>query len=713
MNFLYKNKITFLIFICSSLLLLGLLGLEFIPITNTQWLHNGSDINQLQSGWHFFKNDSWRFPLGINPNYGGNFSNSIVFSDSIPLFALFFKLLSPILPENFQYLSIWYFLCFFLQLFFSFKIIKEFTQNDNYSLIASLFFSISPIFIYRMGWHPALAGQWILLFALYLGLTKELKKNIFTWIFLICLSSLIHFYFTVIILIVFTFLKIFNFFSKKENLISLLKDFSITLIALILVMYIVGYFEVRTVDTIALGFGSYKLNLLSIFDPTVSAKNETWSWILPDIKMSTEEELEGFNYLGLGQIIGTFVLFILYFINKKNNKLNFLKDDRFKIFLWIALALSLASLSNKISFGNYTLIEIPLNKFIYASLSIIRSSGRLFWLVNYLLIILFIIVIFKSFNLKKSFSILALLFVIQLVDISAGLKNYIKLNNFTKNINVLHDSIWEEITKNNKIIQTTRPVNYNSQLELVSYIYEKYSIKKTNLVKIARVNRSEVAKARYTLYENFRKKKIDSGVIYIVDNIGHLRNLKHIFKNEKVGFFFRDNIWLMLKNNMNNMNSSDLSHFNKIEPKLLKLNIEKKLIYEEIDNYYGFGWSHNFSKEGIWSEGKRSTLLFKIEESLENKILEIICKPYLAVKNKNLNVKIYLNDKYNQSINFDYSEKNKTKKITVLIDHKSIIDNKIVVDFKIENPIAPVEIFESPDSRKLGLLVKSIKLKAI
>ena len=55
----------------------------------------------------------------------------------------------------------------------------------------------------------------------------------------------------------------------------------------------------------------------------------------------------------------------------------------------------------------------------------------------------------------------------------------------------------------------------------------------------------------------------------------------------------------------------------------------------------------------------------------------------------------------------------KQKKITVLIDHKSIIDNKIVVDFKIENPIAPVEIFESPDSRKLGLLVKSIKLKAI
>jgi len=245
----YKNNIFFLFI--SVGLTVALLGVEYIPITKTAWLHNGSDITQLQSGWHFFKNDIWRFPLGINPNYGGNFSNSIVFSDAIPLLALFFKLLSPILPENFQYLSIWYFLCFFLKLFFSFKIIKEFTQNDNYSLIASLFFSISPIFIYRMGWHPALAGQWILLFALYLGLTKEIKKNIFTWIFLICLSSLIHFYFTVIISIVFAFLKIFSFFSKKENLISLIKDFSITLIALTVVMYMVGYFEVRAVDTIA------------------------------------------------------------------------------------------------------------------------------------------------------------------------------------------------------------------------------------------------------------------------------------------------------------------------------------------------------------------------------------------------------------------------------------------------------------------------------
>ena len=46
-------------------------------------------------------------------------------------------------------------------------------------------------------------------------------------------------------------------------------------------MYIVGYFEVRVVDTLAVGFGIYKLNLLSIFDPVISPTKISWSWVLP------------------------------------------------------------------------------------------------------------------------------------------------------------------------------------------------------------------------------------------------------------------------------------------------------------------------------------------------------------------------------------------------------------------------------------------------
>ena len=65
------------------------------------------------------------------------------------------------------------------------------------------------------------------------------------------------------------------------------------------------------VDTLALGFGRDKLNLLSIFDAHNTLNNISWSWFLPDIKLTNGEEGEGFNYLGLGQLMMLIFMFIL------------------------------------------------------------------------------------------------------------------------------------------------------------------------------------------------------------------------------------------------------------------------------------------------------------------------------------------------------------------------------------------------------------------
>jgi len=73
-------------------LFLFLFGIEFINPVNTLWLYTKPDIATAQTGWVFFKNDIWRFPFGSNPNYGHSFGNSIVYSDSIPILAILFKL---------------------------------------------------------------------------------------------------------------------------------------------------------------------------------------------------------------------------------------------------------------------------------------------------------------------------------------------------------------------------------------------------------------------------------------------------------------------------------------------------------------------------------------------------------------------------------------------------------------------------------------------
>ena len=72
-------------------------------------LAQGVDPFKDYVGWMFFRNSPWAFPIGLNPSYGLDFSNSIVFSDSIPLMAFAFKAIRFMLPETFQYLGIWTF----------------------------------------------------------------------------------------------------------------------------------------------------------------------------------------------------------------------------------------------------------------------------------------------------------------------------------------------------------------------------------------------------------------------------------------------------------------------------------------------------------------------------------------------------------------------------------------------------------------------------
>ena len=224
---LFDNKINLLFFFISLLCLVGMQGVENISFQNTKWLHTIEKFNRdpalYQTAWYFFLNDVWRFPLGSNPNYGEELGSSFIFVDAIPILALFFKSLKSFIPGNFQYFSFWFFVCFYFQLFFSFKILKKFTNSTPYSLIGSFFFLFAPIFIYRLQWHAALAAQWVLLFALYLALTQKIDKAKWSWLFLIILSSLISAYYMVIISIIYSTLRIFNLSFDKENFFKLLE----------------------------------------------------------------------------------------------------------------------------------------------------------------------------------------------------------------------------------------------------------------------------------------------------------------------------------------------------------------------------------------------------------------------------------------------------------------------------------------------------------
>ena len=710
-KFFFDNRINILFLFTSLFCIIGVLGIEDISFKSTKWLHGTNDAALHQLGWHFFKNDVWRFPLGTNPNYGDEIGNSIVFSDSIPILALFFKLFKSFIPGNFQYFSFWYLICIYLQLFFSFKILKKFTNSDPHSLIGSLFFLIAPIFIFKVNWHAAVAGHWILLFTLYLVLMKKVDKTKLSWTFIIIFSSLVNYSFTALILVVYFLFRILNLKFNKQNIFEFFKDFVLIFLILISVLYIVGYFEVRPLDVVGVGFGYYKLNLLSIFDPVNSADKISWSWFLPDIKLSLGEELEGFNYLGLGCIMMLIFALILLFNKKYKPKLFSIKNNKeIKFFIIISVFLTLWALTNKISFGSYTLLEIPLNKYIFGILSTAKNTGRYFNIVYYFLLIISIVIIFKCFSKKNSLLIITLFLIVQVVDTSAGIKQRIKLFTPLNKESCIKDHIWNDLFKKYSTVKTTYPISWSQFFGCFSYAIENNNVKKTNIVAFGRMNRKKAAEGRYALYNSFRTKNLAPDTVYLIDQ-AHIVHLKHLFQNKNVGFFYRDSVWAMVMNEKNLMNDNDKLRFNEINFKLLDFDKNTDLNFVKKDSYYSFGWSHNSQKSGIWSEGPISTLLLRTKENYRDLKLEILCKPYLTKKNDSVEFDIFVNDSFNQNIKL--TNKNQGQKIEILTEKKLVKNNEIKVDFNFKNPISPYEVLESPDSRKLGILIKSIKISPI
>ena len=519
-----------------------LLGPNYISPLNSEWLFSG-DLSTYQLGWQFFKLDEWRFPLGINPNYGIYLNNSVVFSDSLPLVAIFFKIFKNFLPSEFQYFSIWILVCVYLQLYFSFKIIYKITNNLLYSAVSSLFFGIATVFIHRSGIHLSLFGQWIILSFFYVELLDKNKfyyKNL-----IILLSTTIHFYFTIILLIIFFIEKVIDYFRNKKLIKSILIQTSIILFSSLFLMYIIGYFSLNLDDGLGWGYGYYNFNLNSFFNPVgqTNISEVIWSNFLAKREFQNGQ-IEGFSYLGVSGFI-FLIIFLFNMFNKRNNIIY----SNIKIFT-ICVIFLILSTSNNIYFDQTSIINIPLNKFFYAVASIIRASGRLIWPIYYLIFIVGIIFIYQNFQKKISLLIILILLLVQIVDISKGLNQYKLGKQYDQKNNQIFvkDKIWKGLSSNYEQIRLLEPQNQSKIYYLLSKTLFEEKFLKTDIVYLARANRQKIIDMKYKIVNLLDIGDLDlfHKTVFISDNINAVRHVFHIYQN-KLNYYFRDDLWIITK----------------------------------------------------------------------------------------------------------------------------------------------------------------------
>ncbi len=695
-----NNKI---ILILSSLIGFSLtiifLGFENLGFTNTSWISQYDTLSDFLA-LKFFIQDPWNFPIGLNSKYG-ELTNSIVFSGAVPFLSFISKLIGDFLPTNFHYFSIWIFLCFTLHIFFSYKIFFFLTKNIRFSSISTLFFLFTPILFQTLEMHLSLGAHWIIIAFIYLEINFYIKNRVFLKTILIVLSSLIHFYFTIMLLIM-NFIFSTSHYLKLRSKKNLIKENLIPLLFLILIMYLVGYFSIPASDSLGFGYGYYKANLLTFFDPSSGGNYQNWSLFLPDIN-NAKGEFEGYGYLGLGIIILFFILFLYIFRNFKNTIQNNYK------YIVLSIIFFLIALSSSLNFAGISIFEIDLPIFLYAPLSVVRSSGRFIWPIYYLLII-FSIYAFYKFKIKYRY--LLIILIIQLIDLSPGIKSIQNLH--SKKIDYeLKNSFWKKIDNNFDKIKTTKIANTSSIFMKISPFMIERNFSETNISRLGRYNRQEASNLRTKLYSNFIEKKIDYKTIYVIDNLDHLRHLKFLYNDSVHGFFYRDDLWVFLPNYKKAINSNDKDNLDKIKYLEIELNKKYEIQFNLNPGILGFGWSHpsygrSVNYNGVWSEGYISSIFFNKNSSTKINSIMLSFENFLTIKDIPLTFDVFINDEYFET--FHLMEK-KDLNINLNTNKFKFLNGVNKIDFKIKNPVTPLSKLESVDGRLLGFLMKMIEFK--
>jgi len=680
------------------------LGKANVNILNINWSLYADSASDLIN-WLSYKNSEWRFPFG-NFATGDLDENSIVYSGSVPILAFICKLFFKNLID-FNIFLIWIFLCFKLQLFFSQLIIYNYTKSLLYSLISSLFFVLSPIFINRLGFHFSLASHWII-FLYFIILIKPSKQSIFFKSALICLSSLIHFYFVMMILMMEFLKNIFVDKIYKNNLLYNIKDYLIILVPLISIMFLFGYFTIPIQDSLGYGFGVYKLNLISLFNPQGSNYNYDFNWsnFLPLYKLNYGEK-EGFSYLGLGYFVLIIIIIIQFF--KKKIKINNYN------YIIIILIITLFSLSNKIDFAQFNLINIELPIYVEGFLSIARASGRFIWPAIYFILFYLIISIYSRF---KSYAklIILLLFLLQLLDISNGLKYYINGESLNKKSYNLQSNVWNLIKKEGYILTSTYLKNQSNDFyKILNYL--KTNSLNSEIQYFARYNREKLLNIRYENNKNIIFKNLKKNKIYLINNYGHLTHINYLFKNSKdYGIILIDGIYILVHANFIDKYIDNQSSLN-IKSK--KLNVNQKEFPKFIGDfneksYLGLGWTTHGLNNNPISDGKYSSLILDLSDLKEKKEynLEIQIEGIFVNEKQNIYISYLYDQNYNEKISLDSFEKNKTIKIPL---NKKQIENleNFTINFITEGQQTEFDNLLSPDKKKLGFKLISLVIKEL
>jgi hypothetical protein len=618
------------------------------------------------------------------------FKESIIFTDSLTLFAIIFKLLSPILPENFQYFGLAGLLLYILNGGFAGLVVKKISGNVVISILGSLLFIFSVGIVWRMFGHITIALHFLILASIYICITKKgfrsTKRSVLLWCIVIVLALTLNMYYLGMTVFFIFFYALDECFEKREIATS-----SVVFIAPILValftLFLLGAFHLEHESSIGIGFFSGNLN--AIFNSIATG------YFLKELPLATGGQGEGIAYAGVGVLLAIFLALVVVISNFDNIRKQL--SDRTILRRVILSFLTLAAfwlfaLSNIVTINDKLLFKYNMPDIIERIWFIFRGTGRFMYPVVYLLTLFSLFAIIKWYSKRVTIILLSFLAILQYQDLNGFyLKRGDNYNSRVERKLSLAVPEWNSLTKDyTHIFFLTTEYIHGETPKLYEFV--NLAVKNDLTLNDFYIPRfiPSVRELKNAEYQRIRDGNAAADHIYIVPEYMS-------FTDRELNLYRMDGVLLGLKNRYDYMEQYRIK-----EPAELNLALDNRVNFTE--GFYGregdspenfFCWIKPEASVTLSHEGGTPKVI-EIDYSAEIYNIDIPTKP--------TKIDVYINDVLASTVPVTHGGRDKIVINTTDNSEKYII--KIVTD----GVYNPKRTGHSGDDRDLALRLYGIRV---
>ncbi len=549
-------------FVVGTVVFIYATGGRIIDPTNRDWLMLG-DSAQHYLGWAFFRDTPLlQWPIGANPKLGLDFASSIVFTDSIPLAAFVFKPLNVVLPETFQYLGVWIWMCFVLQAYFGVRLLARRVADRSLCGLGAALIVLAPVLSYRLvhqGYgHIALVSHFVILAALDLYLDE--RGSVRKWAILICCALLIQAYFVPMVVAIW----IASMVSRRLAIRDTARQVAIVLGSLGIVAVVSGFASLG--GRLFVGDSSvtpedfpyrFRWQPMALVDSATDFSTG-WSHVMAD-QLELFGDVEGFTYLGSGLLLVVLPAVVLSMLRKRSGIVSArdvvvvlgivaacafvvpsrlfstgiavmlfvvvavfagrsIRERRHRALLVAAVLLGVYSMTMRPGVGRRTFFEYDLVPVLEQFTQTFRTHARSSWVLYYVVLLALVVLVATRLPRRLAIGVLALAVVVSVVDSNPAMSQV--RHRFTSQpvwVNQLDDPMWDEVVQGRDSIITYPPLNNDLEgrwIHIEDFVQRRGMA--TNAGYFSRWSIDTYVRVNQRLHDELRAGEFDPKSLYVI-----------------------------------------------------------------------------------------------------------------------------------------------------------------------------------------------------